>query len=49
MDNSINVNNPLILNHKVYLLHYPKGVKYVRYCQGEIINLIDNIIFITNY
>mgnify|MGYP002624330591 CR=1 FL=1 len=49
MDNSINVNNPQILNHKVYLLHYPKRVENVRYSQGKIIKLIDNFNFKTSY
>ena len=49
MDNSINVNNPQILNHKVYLLHYPKGVEDVQFSQGRIIDLKDKINFTTNY
>ena len=49
MDNSININSPKILNHKTYLLHYPKGVKDVQYSQGEIINLNDKFNFIANY
>ena len=49
IDSSINVNNPQILNHKVYLLHYPKGVDEVRYCQGNIIDLIDKTNFKANY
>jgi hypothetical protein len=50
MDNSIKVNNPQILNHKVYLLHYPKGVEDVQFSQGKINNLLnDKINFIANY
>ena len=49
MDNSINVNNLQILNHKVYILHYPLGIDDDQYSPGEIINLKDKIIFITNY
>ena len=49
MDNSINVNNPQTLNHKVYLLHYPKGVDDVQFSQGKSIGLNNKINFITNY
>jgi len=38
MDNFINVNNPQILNHKVYLLYYAKGVDGIQFSQGKIIN-----------
>ena len=49
MDNSINDNNPQILNRKVYLLHYPKGVEDVQLSQGRIIGLSDKINFKTDY
>ena len=48
MDNFINSNNPQILNHKVYLLYYPKGVDDVQFSKGKII-LNDKINLITNY
>ena len=50
MDNSININNPDILYKKVYLLHYPKGVKDIHISKGKINDIIDNNInFLTNY
>lgn len=50
IDNSINASNPQILNHKIYLLHYPKGVDDVRFSQGEILNISSsNIMFLTDY
>ena len=37
------------MNHKVYLLHYPKGVDDVQFSQGKSIGLNNKINFITNY
>ena len=39
MDNSININNPIIINKKVYLLHYPKGVEKLHISKGNIEDL----------
>ena len=49
MDNSININNPIIINKKVYLLHYPKGVEKLHISKGNIEDLIENYEFTTNY
>lgn len=50
MDNSINVSNPQILNHKIYLLHYLIGVDDVRFSQGKILNInSSNIMCLTDY
>ena len=49
MDYTININNPQIINKKVYLLHYPKGVKDLQLSKGEVKDLLDNCEFTTNY
>ena len=36
MDNSIILNNPNILHHNVYLLHFPSGFESIQYSQGVI-------------
>ena len=51
MDTSIIVNNPELVDKKdkkVYSLHYPEGVEKVKYSQGEVADLIDNIYLSTN-
>ena len=51
MDTSIIVNNPELVDKKdkkVYSLHYPEGVEKVKYSQGEVVDLIDDIKFSTN-
>lgn len=42
MDNSIDVSNPQIINNKVYLLHYPKGVNDLQFSKGNVKKLTDN-------
>ena len=46
MDPSIKID--ALLNKKAYLLHYPEGVEKVKYSQGEVADLIDDIKFLTN-
>ena len=51
MDTSIIVNNPKLVDKKdkkVYSLHYPEGVEKVKYSQGEVADLYDDIKFSTN-
>ena len=40
IDNSVNLKNPLLLNKKVYLLHYPKSFKDIHITQGHIYDYI---------
>jgi hypothetical protein len=49
MDQEINVNNPILKNREIYLLHYPKGVQDIIFSKGRINDLIDNTNFIANY
>ena len=49
MDNSIILNNPNILHHNVYLLHFPSGFESIQYSQGVISGLIKNVNFTTDY
>ena len=46
IDNSVNIHNPQIKNHKVFILHYPKTLKEVHIAQGTITDInfeeIDN-------
>ena len=50
LDNSININNPILMGKEVYLLHYPLGNEEVHFSQGEIINICYDIkYFLANY
>ena len=50
IDNSINLNNPLLKDKKVYLYHFPNGDENVFYSQGYIINMsATNNFFFTNF
>ena len=39
IDNSVDLENPQLINKKVYLYHYPKGVEDEYYSQGYITNM----------
>ena len=41
IDNSINMENPQLINKKVYLYHYPKGNEDEYYSQGYITNMYN--------
>ena len=42
IDNSVNIINPILINKKVYLLHYPKTFKDVHITQGHITDILYN-------
>ena len=44
IDNSINIENPNLLNQKVYLLHYPKSFIDVHITQGYITHILSDSI-----